>query len=1202
GLYIASRVIFGILFYTVPAAKNYYPTISIVIPAYNEGKTIRETIVNALSSGYPMDKLEVITINDGSKDNTLEVMREMAKEFSSVRIINFEQNRGKREGMAAGIKEAKGEFVVFVDSDSYLTKGSLYQIIQPFTDRNISAVSGHTDVENRDVNGLTRMQGVWYYIMFRIFKAGESVFSTVSCCPGCFSAYRRTTLLRVLDDFTGQTLFGVKCTFGDDRSLTNMILGKGGRVIYHSGAIATTIVPENIKQYLRQQLRWKRSWGRESLTVASHFMWKRNPVMGVTYYISLFVALFSPVAIFFHLIWDPYFNGISVWPYILGVNLIPLLLSLYYLKQTHKWDFVFGLAYMYLYIFFLGPLNYYAFLTMDNNVWGTRSVKEASSRSSLSLKGIVANAFQAINNASASVAANIASQKKQVPLFDRGVNFTIGLIQMLLILLPLSIAAEFLLGFSVTYAAAEVVTAVEYHTFFQGGILFAIPAAFTALQGFLYNYWIGIAGMAVVGILFSLLWLGLTRSHYTGMSIVALIDEMYPDLSFSSRKKLVGRTAREINKIVERDQYAALSPIGLLSRVPVTGAVIKFMKAHTGTRPLMHGIEAVLEIVSMLFLYRFFLRHLLVPFGLAVNAYSVGIPEQDIRTMIRASFADLEKEESRLAAVKVVLAGKSLVTLQFITNYLDTRIALISDSIRRENSISRIGYALALPAFLFTKATISLITQRVMIAIASRYVAHYILTMFFNPVLMNTPLYAAYHQWTGLFIITPYLILSSFIVVFFLDMPVIWNLSKDTMRKYNNDEISFNQMVLVIGGAAMRMFIRDTISMVLIGPEIHFALVLTGGVPVLGETVRFMEEFVYGANGKEGIGVEILKALEGTFGEGSVATQSRTDKEQGTAEKSDMIPGWTVPASGWKIDRQNHGMYPSPENSMRITTQGEAHTDLVTINAADSFVFRYMVDAVSLQSGAVNLYIDEYTVAGEKVTLVNRVMYAGQSEEGITYQVKQYTPTSKNINAVGISIKAESASGDLTAYVDGVRLSRIDPGTADALIRRPHVIFRFDDGWSSQMKAEEILRSYGYHGVFNLIPETMWDERTRINHKADYMNIQDIRTIREAGNQVGTHSAAYDITASSPKTQFQETFGNANILRTFGLDSLSYASPKCLYDQNTLRFIYRYFDSHQIERNYDIKNYEFPINPYRIYTVEPRTIGKDTDFQGDAVE
>ena len=174
-------------------------------------------------------------------------------------LERFAKNKGKREAMAAGARRGRGEILLYVDSDSFLRRDAVRKIVQGFADPEVAAVSGHTDVANAHANMLTRMQDVRYYVAFRVMKAAESVFGAVTCCPGCFSAYRRSSVLSILDRWLHQRFLGVQATFGDDRSLTNFLLRRY-KVIYSADAVAVTIVPEHHLKFLKQQLRWKKSW------------------------------------------------------------------------------------------------------------------------------------------------------------------------------------------------------------------------------------------------------------------------------------------------------------------------------------------------------------------------------------------------------------------------------------------------------------------------------------------------------------------------------------------------------------------------------------------------------------------------------------------------------------------------------------------------------------------------------------------------------------------------------------------------------------------------------------------------------------------------------------------------------------------------------------------------------------------------------
>lgn len=186
---------------------------------------------------------------------------------------------GKREAMAVGAKLSKKELLVFVDSDSFLDPFAVRNIVQPFKDEKMGGVSGRTDVANTYTNSLTKMQSVRYYIAFRIMKAAEGYFDAVTCLSGPLSCYRKDLVLKYSDAWLHQTFLGQRATFGDDRSMTNFIL-RHHRTTYQDTAVCSTIVPNSHAMFLKQQMRWKRSWLRESL-IAARYMWRKEPFMAI---------------------------------------------------------------------------------------------------------------------------------------------------------------------------------------------------------------------------------------------------------------------------------------------------------------------------------------------------------------------------------------------------------------------------------------------------------------------------------------------------------------------------------------------------------------------------------------------------------------------------------------------------------------------------------------------------------------------------------------------------------------------------------------------------------------------------------------------------------------------------------------------------------------------------------------------------------
>ena len=291
GLFVITRFIFA-AFYRAPREVGFEPTVTVLVPCFNEGEAIRKTIERIFSSGYPNEKLEVVCVNDGSKDDSLVHMLAAQTRHPHLVVVNFEKNRGLCHGWGVGTFLARGEFMVCVDSDTFVFPGSLHKLMQGFVDPSVGGISGHCDIENANVNTLTRLQDVRYYFSYKIMKAAESVFGVVSCLPGCFSAYRRTCVLAVMDKWINATVLGEHGNFADDRSLTNQIL-RDYRIIYDDQALATTICPENWKQYIKQQARWERSYLRE-IWKTGKFIWRKHPVPALSWYAMMWMPIVEP--------------------------------------------------------------------------------------------------------------------------------------------------------------------------------------------------------------------------------------------------------------------------------------------------------------------------------------------------------------------------------------------------------------------------------------------------------------------------------------------------------------------------------------------------------------------------------------------------------------------------------------------------------------------------------------------------------------------------------------------------------------------------------------------------------------------------------------------------------------------------------------------------------------------------------------------
>ena len=262
---------------------------------------------------------------------------------------------------------------MFVDSDSVVEPGALRKLVQPLADPRVGAVCGHADVLNVRETWLTRMQAVRYFVAFRVVKAAESVFNAVTCCSGCFSAYRREAIMPRLEWWESQTFLGVESTFGDDRSLTNCVL-RDWRILYEKDAVSHTIVPTTFRAFVKQQTRWKRSWTRESLMV-SRFIWRKHPVAAAFTYLSIVLPLIAPVAALHSIAWGPLIHD-STLPliYVAGLYSLAIVYSLYYVLFQDRYSVIwmYGVLFVFFYLAIMLWQTYYAIATCRTAAWGTR--------------------------------------------------------------------------------------------------------------------------------------------------------------------------------------------------------------------------------------------------------------------------------------------------------------------------------------------------------------------------------------------------------------------------------------------------------------------------------------------------------------------------------------------------------------------------------------------------------------------------------------------------------------------------------------------------------------------------------------------------------------------------------------------------------------------------------------------------------------
>ena len=203
------------------------PLISIIIPVKNEEENIENCIKSCIDSSYK--NKEVIVVNDGSTDKTPRILERLRKENpNALRVLHLPINLGKKHAIEKAIEIANGKFYVFMDSDCNVFDDALENLVKIFlSDNEIGAITGHGNVRNADTgNLLEKIQDVWFDGQYRIIKGMESSFSSLTCCSGSLSAFRKEAIINHIHEWANDRFLGMEFKFATDRRLTAFILAE----------------------------------------------------------------------------------------------------------------------------------------------------------------------------------------------------------------------------------------------------------------------------------------------------------------------------------------------------------------------------------------------------------------------------------------------------------------------------------------------------------------------------------------------------------------------------------------------------------------------------------------------------------------------------------------------------------------------------------------------------------------------------------------------------------------------------------------------------------------------------------------------------------------------------------------------------------------------------------------------------------------
>lgn len=354
------------------------PTCTIIVPAYNEGRLVYDTLMSISASNFPKEKMEIITIDDGSSDDTWYWINKANRDLNhSLTVYQQPKNKGKRHALHRGFMTGTGEIFITIDSDSVVEKDTVRNLVSPFVvNKNCGGVAGNVKVLNKKQGIIPKMLNVSFVFSFEFVRAAQSSLGFVLCTPGALSAYRRDAVMHSLDAWIEQKFMGNYATIGEDRAMTNLILKQGFDVQFQKNANVLTNTPTGFKTLHKMFTRWGRSNVRETLAMNS-FVFKnfRGKNKGgarfvfINQWITLLLAIPMVMLMLYFFFTHPFLYLISA---LVGTFIFSSIQMLFFTKKYNFIEALWAYPYSVFYMFALFWIYPFSILTVKNGGWLTR--------------------------------------------------------------------------------------------------------------------------------------------------------------------------------------------------------------------------------------------------------------------------------------------------------------------------------------------------------------------------------------------------------------------------------------------------------------------------------------------------------------------------------------------------------------------------------------------------------------------------------------------------------------------------------------------------------------------------------------------------------------------------------------------------------------------------------------------------------------
>ena len=327
------------------------PAVSILVPVKNEEKVVGRLLKSLLSQDYPSDRVEIIIVDDGSIDRTVEICRGYAERHSDqIRLLQQSKSNGKPTALNYALEHAKGEIIATFDADNVPERGTLRKAAGFLKDPSVAAVQGTICSINADENMLTKFLSYEEAVRFKAYMGGKDVLDLFVHLAGSCQFVRR----RVLDAVGGWR----PDSLSEDMEMSARLTERDYRIKYALEMRSWQESPVSMSQLVNQRLRWYRGcldtafgYGR----LLRKLSWKRidaeatlvGPCMLTLSLVGFLMGLFTLVVPFSR---DLFFTILAQATTVLtGVTLLLGGLALIYVTKPRRIRNVLWLPFIYAY-------------------------------------------------------------------------------------------------------------------------------------------------------------------------------------------------------------------------------------------------------------------------------------------------------------------------------------------------------------------------------------------------------------------------------------------------------------------------------------------------------------------------------------------------------------------------------------------------------------------------------------------------------------------------------------------------------------------------------------------------------------------------------------------------------------------------------------------------------------------------------------